>query len=175
MQDRVDILTGTFGKALGGASGGYVAAPREVIDLLRQRSRPYLFSNSIPPSVAAGSLRALEVVQRSGDRRDALLRNGARFRALMADAGFELLPGSHPIVPVMFPGDDGARTAAQVAEHLLGAGVYVVAFSFPVVPRGEARIRVQLSAAHTDDDIERCVAAFVAARAAVGADPSGPV
>ncbi len=169
VQDRVDILTGTFGKALGGASGGYVAAPREVVDLLRQRSRPYLFSNSIPPSVAAGSLRALEVVQRSGDRRDALLRNGTRFRALMADAGFELLPGSHPIVPVMFPGDDGARTAAQVAEHMLGAGVYVVAFSFPVVPRGQARIRVQLSAAHTDDDIARCVDAFVAARRAVDA------
>ena len=174
VQDRVDILTGTFGKALGGASGGYVAAPREVVDLLRQRSRPYLFSNSIPPSVAAGSLRALEVVRRSADRREALLRNTSLFRNLMEAAGFALLPGGHPITPVMFPGPDGARRATQVAEHMLGAGVYVVAFSYPVVPRGEARIRVQLSAAHTAQDVRRAVDAFVAARAAVGGGSSEP-
>ncbi|KRE60848.1 glycine C-acetyltransferase [Nostocoides sp. Soil756] len=166
--DRVDILTGTLGKALGGASGGYVSSHREVVDLLRQRSRPYLFSNSVAPAVVAGSLAALDLVDGSADGRDTLRRNASLFRELMGDAGFALLPGSHPIVPVMFPGDDGARQATRIADHMLEHGVYVIAFSFPVVPRGKARIRVQLSAGHSEDDVRRCVAAFVAARDAVG-------
>ncbi len=167
VQDRVDLLTGTFGKALGGASGGYVAAHREIVDLLRQRSRPYLFSNSVAPSVAAGSMRALEVVQRSGDGRERLRRNTALFRALMDEAAFEVLPGTHPITPVMFRSDDGARRATDIADRMLADGVYVVAFSYPVVPRGAARIRVQMSSAHTPDDVRRCVDAFVTARRAV--------
>ncbi|PKW26522.1 glycine C-acetyltransferase [Phycicoccus duodecadis] len=166
--DRVDIITGTLGKALGGASGGYVASHREVVDLLRQRSRPYLFSNSVAPAVVAGSLAALDLVAGSSEGRDVLRRNASLFRELMGDAGFTLLPGSHPIVPVMFPGDDGARQATRIADHMLEHGVYVIAFSFPVVPRGRARIRVQLSAAHSEDDVRRCVQAFVAARDAVG-------
>ncbi|MGL5862692.1 MAG: glycine C-acetyltransferase [Phycicoccus sp.] len=166
--DRVDILTGTLGKALGGASGGYVASHHEVVELLRQRSRPYLFSNSLAPAVVAGSLAALELVSGSSQARKTLRRNAALFRELMVQAAFDLLPGSHPIVPVMFPGDDGARLAGRVAEHMLGNGVYVIPFSFPVVPRGKARIRVQLSAAHSEDDVRRCVSAFVAGREAVG-------
>ncbi len=161
--DRVDVLTGTLGKALGGASGGYVSGPGEVIELLRQRARPYLFSNAVAPSVAAGSLRALELVSSSDEARETLRRNTALFRSLMTDAGFEILPGEHPITPVMFRGEDGARRAAEVADRMLAEGIYVIAFSFPVVPRGQARIRVQLSAAHTEDDVRRCVAAFVAA------------
>ncbi len=168
VQDRVDILTGTLGKALGGASGGYVSSHREIVDLLRQRSRPYLFSNSVAPGVVAGSLKALELVTSSSQSRETLQRNASLFRELMGQAGFELLPGSHPIVPVMFPGDDGARRAAQIADHMLADGVYVIAFSFPVVPRGKARIRVQLSAAHSPQDVRRCVAAFVNARDRVG-------
>ena len=164
VMERVDILTGTLGKALGGASGGYVSSHGEVVDLLRQRSRPYLFSNSVAPAVVAGSLAALELVASSSDAREQLKANSALFRELMSDAGFELLPGSHPIVPVMFPGDDGARLAGQVADHMLEHGVYVIAFSFPVVPAGKARIRVQLSAAHSEADVRRCVEAFVAAR-----------
>ena len=155
VMERVDILTGTLGKALGGASGGYVSSHGEVVDLLRQRSRPYLFSNSVAPAVVAGSLAALELVASSSEGREQLKANSA---------GFELLPGSHPIVPVMFPGDDGARLAGQVADHMLEHGVYVIAFSFPVVPAGKARIRVQLSAAHSEADVRRCVEAFVAAR-----------
>ncbi|MBK8469885.1 MAG: glycine C-acetyltransferase [Candidatus Phosphoribacter sp.] len=169
VSDRVDIITGTLGKALGGASGGYVSSHREVVDLLRQRARPYLFSNSVAPSVVAGSLAALELVAGSADARAALRRNTTLFRELMTEAGFTLLPGSHPITPVMFPGDDGARLATQIADHMLAhGGVYVIAFSFPVVPRGKARIRVQLSAAHSEEDVRSCVSAFVAARAAVG-------
>jgi glycine C-acetyltransferase len=168
VQDRVDILTGTLGKALGGASGGYVASHREVVDLLRQRSRPYLFSNSVAPVVVAGSLAALDLVQEAGDLRKRLERNTIQFRGLMEEAGFDLLPGTHPITPVMFAGEDGALRATRIAEHMLADGVYVVAFSFPVVPRGRARIRVQLSAAHSEADVRRCVEAFVAARAAVG-------
>lgn len=167
VQDRVDIITGTLGKALGGASGGYVSSHQEVVDLLRQRSRPYLFSNSVAPAVVAGSLTALDLVSSSSQARETLRRNASLFRELMSEAGFELLPGSHPIVPVMFPGDDGARVATQVADHMLAEGVYVIAFSFPVVPRGKARIRVQLSAAHSEADVQRCVTAFVNARAAV--------
>ncbi|MBB2987966.1 glycine C-acetyltransferase [Terracoccus luteus] len=168
VMDRVDILTGTLGKALGGASGGYVASHREVVDLLRQRSRPYLFSNSVAPAVTAGSMAALDLVEGSADKRETLKANTELFHRLMTEAGFELLPGTHPIRPVMFPGEDGARRATQIAEHMLGNGVYVIAFSFPVVPRGKARIRVQLSAAHSEADVRACVDAFVAARDAVG-------
>jgi len=168
VMDRVDILTGTLGKALGGASGGYVAAHAEIVDLLRQRSRPYLFSNAVAPTVAAGSLRAIELATESGAARETLHRNTALFRSLMGEAGFDLLPGTHPITPVMFPGDDGARKATEIADAMLADGVYVIAFSYPVVPRGKARIRVQLSAAHTEDDVRRCVDAFVNARARVG-------
>ncbi len=168
VSDRVDILTGTLGKALGGASGGYVAAHAEIVALLRQRSRPYLFSNSVAPSVVAGSRKALELVATQGEARERLAANASLFRELMTTAGFDLLPGSHPIVPVMFPGDDGARLATQIADRMLADGVYVIAFSFPVVPRGRARIRVQLSAAHSERDVRACVEAFVAAREAVG-------
>jgi glycine C-acetyltransferase len=164
---RVDVITSTLGKALGGASGGYVSAHQEIVDLLRQRSRPYLFSNSVAPAVVAGSLAALDLVASSKEQRTALRRNTVLFRELMEQAGFDLLPGSHPITPVMFPGDDGARLAAEIADHMLGSGVYVIAFSYPVVPQGKARIRVQLSAAHSEDDVRACVAAFVAARDAV--------
>ena len=166
--DRVDIVTGTLGKALGGGSGGYVAAHQEVVDLLKQRARPYLFSNAVAPSVVAGSLAALRIARESDEPRQRLRSNAALFRELMSDAGFDLLPGSHAIVPVMFPGEDGARQASQVADAMLERGVYVIAFSFPVVPRGQARIRVQLSAAHTEEDVRECVAAFVAARDEVG-------
>ena len=166
--DRVDIVSGTLGKALGGASGGYIAAHAEIVQLLRQRSRPYLFSNSVAPAVVAGSLKALELVAGSGEARERLAANAVLFRELMEDNSFELLPGSHPIVPVMFPGDDGARLAGRIADHMLSSGVYVIAFSFPVVPRGRARIRVQLSAAHSSADVEACVAAFVSARRACG-------
>lgn len=161
---RVDIITGTLGKALGGASGGYVSATREIVDLLRQRARPYLFSNAVAPSTVAGSLRALELARESGEARERLAQNSTLFRELMEAEGFTLLPGDHPIVPVMFPGEDGARQAAQIADAMLALGIYVIAFSFPVVPRGEARIRVQLSAAHSEDDVRACVAAFVTAR-----------
>ena len=172
VRDRVDIVTGTLGKALGGASGGYVAAHQEIVDLLRQRSRPYLFSNSVAPMVVAGSLKALDLAATSSDARARLFDNTALFRRLMTEAGFEVNPpsaiGPHPITPIMFPGEDGARLATSIANHMLGAGVYVIAFSFPVVPRGKARIRVQLSAAHSDADVRACVDAFVAARDAVG-------
>jgi len=164
--DRVDIYTGTYGKALGGASGGYVSGHQAIVDVLRQRARPYLFSNTIAPSVVAGTLAALELVKGSGELRERLAGNAARFRELMTAEGFELLPGEHPIVPVMF-GD--AALAGRIAERMLDEGVYVVAFSFPVVPRGEARIRVQLSAAHSSEDVERAVQAFVRAREAEGA------
>jgi glycine C-acetyltransferase len=162
VEQRVDILTGTLGKALGGASGGYVAARREIVEMLKQRARPYLFSNSVAPAVVGASLAVLDLLQESDDLRRRLEHNAARFRSLMDSAGFNLLPGEHAIVPVMF-GD--AVTASAVAQRLWESGVYAVAFSFPVVPHGQARIRVQLSAAHTDEDIDRAVAAFVAARA----------
>jgi glycine C-acetyltransferase len=166
--DRVDILTGTLGKALGGASGGYVAAHQEIVDLLRQRSRPYLFSNAVAPSVVAGSMAALDLAAKSSEGRETLARNTVLFRTLMTVAGFDLLPGTHPITPVMFPGEDGARTATAVADAMLADGVYVIAFTYPVVPQGKARIRVQLSAAHSEDDVRRCVEAFVKARDRVG-------
>lgn len=163
--DRVDIYTGTFGKALGGASGGYVASHSEIVALLRQRSRPYLFSNTLAPAIVAGTLTALDLVEGSADLRARLRENAALFRERMTAEGFDLLPGEHPIVPVMF--GDAAKTAL-IAQEMQQRGVYVTAFSFPVVPRGLARIRVQLSAAHTPQQVERCVSAFVAARDAVG-------
>jgi glycine C-acetyltransferase len=164
VSDRIDILTGTFGKALGGASGGYVSSRNEVVGLLRQRSRPYLFSNTVAPAVVAGTLAALDLVSAGGDGRAALKRNAALFLRRMTEEGFELLDGEHPIIPVMF-GD--AALAARTADAMLAEGVYVIAFSYPVVPQGKARIRVQLSAAHSADDVEACVRAFVAGRAAV--------
>ena len=164
VSDRVDIYTGTFGKALGGASGGYVAAHRDIVALLRQRSRPYLFSNTLAPSIVAGTLTALDLVEGSADLRARLSENAELFRRRMSEEGFDLLPGEHPIVPVMF-GD--AALTARIADEMQRQGVYVTAFSFPVVPRGAARIRVQLSAAHTPEQVERCVTAFVAAREAV--------
>lgn len=161
VEGRIDIYTGTFGKALGGASGGYVAAHGEIVELLRQRARPYLFSNTLAPAMVAGTLAALDLVASSNELRKRLQENAAQFRAGMAAHGFDLLPGEHPIVPVMF-GD--AALTARIADEMQRQGIYVTAFSFPVVPRGAARIRVQLSAAHTPEQIDRCVAAFVAAR-----------
>ena len=164
VSDRVDIHTGTFGKALGGASGGYVSGRAEIVAMLRQKGRPYLFSNSLAPSIVAASLKALELVEGSAELRAQLLRNAELFRRRMGEEGFELLDGEHAIVPVMF-GD--AALAARIADAMLDHGVYVTAFSFPVVPREKARIRVQLSAAHTAVDIEQAVQAFVASRADV--------
>lgn len=164
VEGRVDITTGTFGKALGGASGGYVAARQEIVDLLRQRARPYLFSNTLAPAIVAGTIEALSLLASSGELRTRLNANAALFRELMDAAGFELLPGEHAIVPVMF-GD--AALTARIADALQQRGVFVTAFSYPVVPKGAARIRVQLSAAHTEDEIRRCVAAFTEARDAV--------
>ena len=161
VSDRVDIYTGTFGKALGGASGGYVSGRGEIVAMLRQKARPYLFSNSLAPAIVAATLKALELVEGSGELREKLFENAALFRACMSEEGFELLDGEHAIVPVMF-GD--AVKAAEVACKMLEHGVYVTAFSFPVVPKGAARIRVQLSAAHSAEDIEACVQAFVASR-----------
>ncbi len=154
---RVDILTGTLGKALGGASGGYLCASRPIVELLRQRSRPYLFSNTLAPVIAETSIRVLDLVEQSGERRAQLKRNATRFRGGMEALGFRLLPGEHPIIPVML-GD--ARLAAQVAEALLQQGVYVIGFSYPVVPKGQARIRTQMSAAHTDAHIDQALTAF---------------
>ena len=161
VQDRVDILTGTLGKALGGASGGYVSAKQEIVDVLRQSGRPYLFSNSLAPSLVAGARRAVELAAEGDELREGLFRKADLFRARMTAEGFRLLDGSHPIIPVMF---DDEQQAVQVAARMLEQGIYVIPFSFPVVPRGEARIRVQISAAHSEQDIEDCVAAFVAAR-----------
>ncbi|MDX6236706.1 MAG: glycine C-acetyltransferase [Kribbellaceae bacterium] len=162
--DRVDVLTGTLGKALGGASGGYVSGRREIVELLRQRSRPYLFSNSLAPAVTAASLKALELIGGSTDLRDKLKANTALFRSEMTEAGFDVLPGDHPISPVMI-GD--AAEAGRLADKLLELGVYVIGFSYPVVPHGKARIRTQLSAAHSTEDVEQVVAAFIQARAAL--------
>lgn len=161
---RVDVLSGTLGKALGGASGGYIAGPQEIIDLLRQRARPYLFSNTVAPAVVGGSLRAVRIARHADESRRVLARNAELFRSLMEQAGFALLPGSHAIVPVMFPGPEGAVLAGRIAQRMLELGVYVIAFSYPVVPKGRARIRVQLSAAHTEQDVRRCVTAFTQAR-----------
>jgi glycine C-acetyltransferase len=158
VQDRVDIVTSTLGKALGGASGGFTAARREIVALLRQRSRPYLFSNTLAPALVAASLGGLQMLERSPVRRDRLAANTRWFREAMTAAGFAIRPGVHPIVPIML-GD--ARLAQRMAADLFAEGVYVVGFAYPVVPRGAARIRVQLSAAHEPAHLERAVAAFV--------------
>ena len=155
--DRVDILSGTLGKALGGASGGYISARKEIVDLLRQKARPYLFSNSVPPSVVIGSLKALDLVANGEDLRTKLRANAALFRKLMESAGFTLLTGQHPIIPVMFSSE---IEAAAVAKGLHERGIHAVAFSYPVVPLGKARIRIQLSAQHSESDINQCVQAF---------------
>lgn len=164
VSERIDIYTGTFGKALGGASGGYVSGRREIVAMLRQKGRPYLFSNSLAPSIVAATLTALELVEGSAELRSTLFRNAELFRRRMSEERFELLPGEHAIVPVMF-GD--AALAGRIADAMLEHGVYVTAFSYPVVPQGKARIRVQLSAAHTEEDVEAAVRAFVDSRAAV--------
>jgi glycine C-acetyltransferase len=155
--DRVDIVTGTLGKALGGASGGYTSGRKEVIEMLRQRSRPYLFSNTLAPVITATSLTVLDMLESSGELQTNLHENSKRFRAGMTKAGFDLVPGNHPIIPVML-GD--ASVASEMAERLLGEGIYVVGFSYPVVPMGKARIRTQMSAAHTFDQIDQAIEAF---------------
>ena len=162
---RVDITTGTLGKALGGASGGYTAGRKEIISWLRNRSRPYLFSNTIAPVIAATSLKALELVKSGDGLRTQLIRNAMQFRDGMSKAGFTLIPGEHPIIPVMF-GD--AKIAKAMADGLLAEGIYVIPFSYPVVPHGKARIRTQMSAAHTSEQIARCVAAFIKVGKEVG-------
>ena len=163
--DRVDIVTGTLGKALGGASGGYTSGRREIVEMLRQRSRPYLFSNTVAPAVAGGSLAVLDLLERGDDLRARLRENTSWFRTRMTELGFDVLPGDHPIVPVMI-GD--AALASRMADVLLGKGVYVIGFSYPVVPVGKARIRTQVSAAHTRDELELATSAFDEARAEVG-------
>jgi len=161
VRDRVDIVSGTLGKALGGASGGYISAHAEIVELLRQRARPYLFSNAVAPAVVAGSLVALDLVAGGADLRETLWRNAGDFRTGMEAAGFDLLPGEHAIIPVMFP---DAHDAVAIADALLKRGVYVIPFSYPVVPLDKARIRVQISAGHSAQDIATCVQAFVDAR-----------
>ena len=158
VRDRVDIVTGTLGKALGGASGGYTSGPRELVEILRQRSRPYLFSNTLAPVIAGTTLSTLDILRGSDDLRRRLVENARRFREGMDAAGFELAGADHPIIPVML-GD--AKVAGEMANRLLARGVYVIGFSFPVVPRGEARIRTQMSAAHSPEHIDRAVDAFV--------------
>ncbi len=155
--DRVDIVTGTLGKALGGASGGYTSGKREIIELLRQRSRPYLFSNTVAPPVVAGAIKAIELVTQSNDLRQKLAENTTYFREKMEALGFDLLPGEHAIVPVMLY---DAATAARFADEMLKCGIYVVAFSFPVVPKGKARIRTQMSAALTREELDKAINAF---------------
>jgi len=170
VQDRVDMSTGTFGKALGGASGGYTAARGEIVELLRQRSRPYLFSNSLSPVVVATALVVLDLLESSGALRETLRENTSAFRRGVSGLGFEVLPGEHPIVAVMV-GD--AALATQMADRLLEKGVYVIGFSYPVVPMGKARIRVQLSAAHSPQDIEKATAAFAEVRDELGLTERG--
>jgi glycine C-acetyltransferase len=162
---RIDIITGTLGKALGGASGGYASGRREIIELLRQRSRPYLFSNTLAPVIAGASLKVLELLGESTALRDTLESNTRYFREAMSAAGFDIAPGEHPIVPVML-GD--AALATRFADAMLERGVYVVGFSYPVVPQGKARIRTQISAAHAREDLERAVRAFVDVRSELG-------
>jgi glycine C-acetyltransferase len=168
VEGRIDIITGTLGKALGGASGGYTAGRKEVIELLRQRSRPYLFSNALAPGIAAATLAALELLQDGEGRalRHRVAANGERFRRQMTALGFDLVPGGHPIIPVML-GD--AALATRMADALLAEGIYVIGFSYPVVPKGKARIRTQMSALHTDGEIDKAVAAFAKVGKALGA------
>jgi glycine C-acetyltransferase len=163
---RIDAITGTLGKALGGASGGYVSGRKELVAMLRQRSRPYLFSNSVAPPIVAASLKVLELIASAKDLRQRLRDNTSYFRSRMTEEKFDILPGEHPIVPVMI-GDAGR--AGRLAELMLERGVYVIGFSYPVVPQGKARIRVQVSAAHSREDLDRAVSAFVESRAELGA------
>lgn len=165
VMDRIDVITGTLGKALGGASGGYTSGRKEIIDLLRQRSRPYLFSNTLAPSIAGASLRALELLSASTELRDKLENNTRYFREQMTARGFNILPGVHPIAPIML-GD--AKLAGQVAEAMLARGVYVIGFSYPVVPQGKARIRTQISAAHSVDDLKFAIDAFTEVKKELG-------
>jgi glycine C-acetyltransferase len=165
VMDRVDIITGTLGKALGGASGGYTSGRKEIIDMLRQRSRPYLFSNTLAPPIVAASMKTLDLLSRSTELRDRLESNTQLFREGMADRGFNITPGVHPICPIML-GD--AVLAARMAEAMLRRGVYVVGFSYPVVPKDKARIRVQVSAAHTPDDLAFAMEAFYATKLELG-------
>ncbi len=165
VMDRVDIITGTLGKALGGASGGYTSGRKEIIEWLRQRSRPYLFSNSLAPMITATTLAVLDMLEHGDELRRRLERNAARFREGMVAAGFEMAGAGHPIIPVML-GD--AKVAGEMAQRLLAEGLYVIAFSYPVVPQGKARIRTQMSAAHTDADIDMAVAAFTKVGRAMG-------
>jgi glycine C-acetyltransferase len=162
---NVDILTGTLGKALGGALGGYIAGPQPVIDLLRQRARPYLFSNALPPAIVAAGLSALKLVERGDDLRAQLVANASHWRDGLTRLGFDLLPGSHPIIPVML-GD--AKLSQAMAARLMDLGVYVAGFFFPVVPKGKARIRTQMNAALTSDDLDQALAAFATAGKDVG-------
>ncbi len=164
VEGRVDIITGTLGKALGGASGGYTTGRKEIIELLRQRSRPYLFSNSVSPTIVAASLKVLELLQESGELRERLMENTLFFREQMTELGFSILPGEHPIVPIMI--GDAAR-ATQMADALLEKGIYVIGFCYPVVPQGKARIRVQISAAHTRADLEFAIQSFKEVRDAM--------
>ncbi len=157
VMDRIDIITGTYGKALGGASGGFTAARKEIVDMLRQRSRPYLFSNTLAPSIVGASIKVLDLLSPTTSLRDRLETNTKYFRNAMTQAGFNILPGEHPIVPVMLY---DAPLAQKMAAELLKEGIYVVGFFYPVVPQGKARIRVQISAGHTPDHLEKCVAAF---------------
>ncbi len=170
VRGRVDIVTGTLGKALGGALGGFTAARREIVALLRQRSRPYLFSNSLPPAVVAAGLAVFDLLSSTTELRDRLEANTRRFRAGMAAAGYEIKPGEHPIVPIMLYDE---RLAHELAARLLDKGIYVIGFSYPVVPKGQARIRVQLSAAHSAEQIDRAVSAFAEAGRELGALKAG--
>ncbi|HKX84547.1 MAG TPA: glycine C-acetyltransferase [Pyrinomonadaceae bacterium] len=165
VMDRIDVITGTLGKALGGASGGYTSGKKEIIDLLRQRSRPYLFSNSVAPPIVAASIKAIDLLTESTELRDKLMDNTQYFREKIAGVGLEVLPGEHPIVPVMF---GEAMPAVKMAEKLLEKGVYVIPFSFPVVPKGKARIRTQVSAAHSKEDLDFAVEKFAEAKAELG-------
>jgi glycine C-acetyltransferase len=165
VEGRVDIITGTLCKALGGASGGYTSGRKEIVELLRQRSRPYLFSNSVPPPIVAVSLKVLELLTESADLRRQLRENTIFFRRRMTEAGFNILPGEHPIVPVML---GEPVVASTMAELLLAKGVYVVAFSYPVVPQGKARIRTQISAAHSRADLEFALEKFVETKKELG-------
>ncbi|HLA86092.1 MAG TPA: glycine C-acetyltransferase [Thermoguttaceae bacterium] len=165
VMDRIDIITGTLGKALGGASGGYTSGRREVIEMLRQRSRPYLFSNTLAPPIVGASIKAIDLLSTSNDLRDRLKQNTQTFRQGMAERGFNIVPGVHPISPIML-GD--AVLAAKMAEAMLERGIYVIAFSYPVVPKGKARIRVQLSAVHQPDDLQFAMDAFSAVKTELG-------
>lgn len=162
---NVDILTGTLGKALGGGMGGYICASKDVVHLLRNRARPYLFSNALTPALLGATLKTIELVRNGGALREQLFRNATRFRQQMTEAGFDLLPGEHPIIPIMIY---DARKAAQLADELMEEGVYVTAFSFPVVPKEKARIRTQMCAGHSDDQVDTAVAAFVKAGKKIG-------